>query len=535
MTDYRKHRFHSKAFRAGNFKRMLDFAVRGLPRHVLRGEQYVDCDWAFRIYEREIRQLDEFNIHPKWFSSGVLGAALISLALYPGTLELWRRLARNEVFRDERGSDAPGLLRELIERHQNDRRLTRNHHYQLFLFQASLALASAWVHHADPDRRYSHLPPIPDAAAMIAEVRQLRGERHSKTGFRPPEVTRNRWIELSPPEIIHEPDFRKVLALAKRASDLEGTPPDDSALKNALDWVVKPHPPIELAHPAALAAATASIARNPNCRGLWDRVFGFVGCRKPNQGRKPLSDLSACMLDCIALANRSDSPDRAATALHFRAQVLVNLWLEQPDQFRMALPRAPRERPLDTLWADLEVNFRPRIIFADDAMLLAPPSGQNGTDGEEGGGAASNRKKPSPDAARKRLDTGKKAEKWFLQHYQSVSAHFRGVPLVDCREHQSGYDFKLKPDHGRWYVETKAVAEDSGAISLTDRQWKCARLEGDNYWLVTIRGIGGLRPKPLVVRNPAAYLEPRRQEVLVRRVEWHLNLGDVEAASGRRV
>jgi len=27
-----------------------------------------------------------------------------------------------------------------------------------------------------------------------------------------------------------------------------------------------------------------------------------------------------------------------------------------------------------------------------------------------------NRKNPSPDAARKRLDTGRKAEEWFLKH-----------------------------------------------------------------------------------------------------------------------
>ena len=531
MTELRDQHLRSKALKAGHCKRMLDFAIRGLPRHMLQGEQYINCNWAFGIYEREIRQLDAFNIHPKWFSSGVLGAALISLALYPQTLELWRRLARHEVFRDERGSDAPGFLRELIERHQNDRRLTRNHHYQLFLFQASLALANAWVHHADPDQRYRHLPPIPDAAAMIAEVRQLRGERHSKTGFRPPEVTRSRWIELSPPEVVHEPDFRKVLALAKRASSLEGTPPDDSALKDALDWVIHPHPPIELAHPAALAAAVASIARNPECRGLWDRVLGFVGCRKPNQGRKPLSDLSACMLDCIALANRSDNPDRAATALYYRAQVLVSLWLEQPDQFRMALPRAPKKRPLDALWADLEVNFRPRVIFDGDPALLAPLGGPDGSNGEQGGSAAPNRKKASPDAARKRLDTGEKAEEWFMQHYQTVSPSFRDVPLLDCRKHQSGYDFKLKPDQACLYVETKAVAEDTGPISLTDCQWQRAKLEGDNYFLVTIRGIGGDRPEPVVVRNPAAHLKPRRQAVLVRRVEWQLDLAELETAS----
>jgi hypothetical protein len=393
MTDHRKHHFHSKAFRAGNFKRMLDFAVRGLPRHVLRGEQYVDCEWALRIYEPEIRQLDEFNIHPKWFSSGVLGAALISLALYPETLDLWRRLARNEVFRDERGSDAPGFLRELIERHQNDRRLTRNQFYQLFLFQATLAMAKAWVHHEDPDHHSLQLPPTPDAAEMIAAVRRLKGARHSMTGFRPPEITRDRWVVLDKPQVIHEPDLRKVLILAKRASSLEGSPLADEALNDALEWLIKPHPPVELAHPAALAAAVVSIAWAPDSQGLWDRVFAFIGRRKPNEGRKPYADLSACMLDCITLANRSNNPHRAATALYYCGQVLVDLWLEQPDQFRMALPRAPKERPLDELWADLDVNFTPRIIFESNQPALAPPPEPAGFGGQEGGGKGSTRRR----------------------------------------------------------------------------------------------------------------------------------------------
>ena len=533
MTDHRKHHFHSKAFRAGNFKRMLDFAVRGLPRHVLRGEQYVDCDWAIGIYEHEIHQLDMFEIDPKWFSSGVLGAALISLALYPETLELWRRLARNEVFRDERGSDAPGFLRELIERHQNDRRLTRNQFYQLFLFQATLAMAKAWVHHEDPDHHYLQLPPIPDAAELIAEVRRLKDARHSKTGFRPPEVTRDHWVVLDSPQLIHEPDLRKVLILAKRALSLEESPPGAEALKDALEWVIKPHPPVELAHPAALAAAAASIARSPDCQGLWDRVFAFVGRRKPNEGRKPYADLPACMLDCITLANRSINPDRAATALYYRAQVLVDLWLEQSDQFRMALPRAPKERPLDELWADLEVNFTPRIIFECDRPTLAPHTEPDGSDGGECGGAASVRKKPDSDAARKRLRTGLKAEEWFLEHYQSVCADFQGLPLLDCRHHQSGFDFKVKPERGYWYIETKATAESTGSVSLSSCQWERAQLEGEKYFLVTIRGIGGNNPDALVVRNPAAYLKPHRCEVLVPRVEWRLNMDQLEMAANR--
>jgi hypothetical protein len=213
------------------------------------------------------------------------------------------------------------------------------------------------------------------------------------TGFRPPEITRDRWVVLDKPQVIHEPDLRKVLILAKRASSLEGSPLADEALNDALEWLIKPHPPVELAHPAALAAAVVSIARAPDSQGLWDRVFAFIGRRKPNEGRKPYADLSACMLDCITLANRSNNPHRAATALYYCGQVLVDLWLEQPDQFRMALPRAPKERPLDELWADLDVNFTPRIIFESNQPALAPPPEPAGFGGQEGGGKGSTRRR----------------------------------------------------------------------------------------------------------------------------------------------
>src|SRR5699024_7032499 len=114
------------------------------------------------------------------------------------------------------------------------------------------------------------------------------------------------------------------------------------------------------------------------------------------------------------------------------------------------------------------------------------------------------RKKPNSDAARKRLKTGLKAEDWFLEHYQSVCEDFQGLPLLDCRHHQSGFDFKFKLERGFWYIETKATADSIGSVSLSNRQWERARLEGDKYFLVTIRGIGGNRPDALVVRNPAA-------------------------------
>ncbi|NBB81024.1 MAG: DUF3883 domain-containing protein [Verrucomicrobia bacterium] len=533
MTEQNTLNLKSKAFRDGEQIRMLDFAIRGLPRHALQGEQYVDRDWALGIYQDEIRRLDALDIHSRWFTSGILGAALISVKLSPQTFELWRRLANHEVRRDERGSDAPCLLREIIERHQNDRRLTRSQDYQLFLFQAGLAMARAWTYHADSDHRYVSLPPIPDAAELIAEVRLLEGERHAKMRFRPPKITRERWVALSRPEIIHAPDYEQVLGLAERASRLEAQPLSTESLEKALNWVSDFPPPSKMAHPAALAAAVVSIAQAGECRHLWERVFGQLGRRCPVPGRKPVSDLSATVMDAIMLANRSSDPESAAAALYHRARFLSEQSLERPDAFRMSLPRVPRDRPVDAHWQDLNINFAPRVEFASERRAPTLNPEPDDSDDSEDGGVGSARRKSSSESVRKRLDTGRAGEEWFLQHYQTLCALFHGAPLYDCRERQSGYDCRLETREGDCYVELKTVRQCGGSVRLTDCQWSRASLEGEKYFLIVIRGIDGERPDALIIRNPAARLDPHRREVMVPRVEWYVPLADLEWAAAR--
>lgn len=509
MSKLREIEFQSKVCRGGNLKRTFDFAVRGLPRHFLPDEKYVDVGWAYGVYQREIHALDELDIHPMWFSSGVLGAALISLKLHPRTHELWRRIAQHEVHRDKRGADAAGFLRDLIERHQNDQRLTRSQNYQMFLFQATLAMAKAWVHHGDPDHRYLHLPPIPDAPKLLAEVRASSNERHAQKGFRPPKVTRKHWVELPVPEVVHEPDEAQLEELTRRAASLETDVPDDEALQAALDWVAQDKPPAELAHPAALAAAALSVIQVPESQALWSRAFQFQGCRKPNHGSKPLSDASVTLIDCIRQANRSNEPDRAATELYSRVRLLVNLWHQAPDGWRQSLPRAPKVRPLDALWADLSVNFVPRIIFECERPELTLSSDPGEPD-PNGSKRASRRKKSGPETARKRMDTGRRAEEWFMANYQSVCTEFRDVRLIDCRDRQSGYDFRLMRKRGDWYVEIKSQREGIG-IQLTDRQWIRARLEGENYFLVIVRNVPGQEPEAQVIRNPFVHLKAKKR------------------------
>lgn len=520
----------SKAFRDGGLIRMMDFAIRGVHRHRLQGEQFVDRDWALGIYEEQLYLLDTLNIHSQWFTSGVIGAALITLKLYPQTIEFWRRLAKYELWRDERGSDAPGLLREIIQKHQNDKRLTRSQDYQMFLFQTSIALATAWNHHDDENHRYTKIPPVPDVIEMLAEIQNQEGERCSLTGFRKPATIRASWVLLEPPEIKHRKSSSEVGQLARLAAELEEDKPCENQLKRAVGWLEGVAVPEELAHPAAMAAAVVTVAQNKNAKELWLRVFNYLGCRKPAKGRKPIADASMSILDSIYEANRSNTPQKSAGVLYSRSRFLVKQWLERPNHHRKALPRVPKINPIDEIWRDVVVQFSPRVKFGLDkaAPKLVGELGQN----EQKSSSAAPSKK-AREAGRKRIRTGRLAEEWFRKNYTELAEEFFNSEIVDCRENQNGYDFHIETSEGARYVEVKALSMRGGSIRMTDRQWQKAKLEGDKYYLICIREPRKEEPEAFTIRNPAAVLEPIRRKIIRPVIEWQVRGAELEIAAAR--
>jgi hypothetical protein len=51
--------------------------------------------------------------------------------------------------------------------------------------------------------------------------------------------------------------------------------------------------------------------------------------------------------------------------------------------------------------------------------------------------------------------------------------------LIDRRDHGGGYDFTILFAGGEKYVEVKGLAEGSGGVLFTDKEWYRSKLYGD--------------------------------------------------------
>lgn len=90
----------SKRLRSGTIVDALSIATRGVAR---RDADEFDIYDAVRTFAPELQRLDAVNPRPETFHTGVVSAALLSIALDPSTLEFFRLLSHGE------GSKREGL------------------------------------------------------------------------------------------------------------------------------------------------------------------------------------------------------------------------------------------------------------------------------------------------------------------------------------------------------------------------------------------------------------------------------------------
>lgn len=72
-----------------------------------------------------------------------------------------------------------------------------------------------------------------------------------------------------------------------------------------------------------------------------------------------------------------------------------------------------------------------------------------------------------------------------------------------------GYDFASTDDKSKRFVEMKSSRFDEINITLQPSEWKKAELEGENYYIYVVTGLGaGGNPKLRILQNPIKYLKP---------------------------
>ena len=525
MSSAAPTQLRSKAFRDGGMIRMLDFAVRGLPSHYMLGEQRLDRDLAIKVYWPELQLLDALGIQSRWFWSGSVGAALVSLALWPDSLDLWRQLALHRIRRDERGADAPCFLMELIYRHQDDERLTRSPAFQLHVFQQSLAVAQACADQGDYTLQFQHLPPMPDIVELLDEVRQVKGQRHTMMGFRPTRILRKWWVEPETPQVIHSASLKEARALADSAASIRGRKLSAKALDGAENWIAAHNPPNELSHPAALAAALVTVAEDAACWPLWAASLSNHGLRQPSDQGRPLKDTATRMQDAIVVANRQKEPVHSAVLLFNRLCTTIKRWHTTGERLLTNLPRGAvnRDPELVKAWSRLSVPLTPELRFDSQPQRASPASefqdGELPLGDDANLGCQTGNRKPGSRVAR-RLKTGLKGEKWLMANYKELFPQYEDGTLRNCRRKCEGYDFALVRGRERLFIEVKAVQGESGSIHLEDLQWKKAHQEGSRYYLVVVFDISGDNSAPLVIQDPASVLDPKRKVAIKRSVNW---------------
>lgn len=86
----------------------------------------------------------------------------------------------------------------------------------------------------------------------------------------------------------------------------------------------------------------------------------------------------------------------------------------------------------------------------------------------------------------KRLITGQAAEHYFTQKYKEVDL-FKAFELEDKTKSGCGFDFRLVSS-GRFYaVEVKGMNEQSGNISMTNKEHSVASVLRDQYVLFVVK------------------------------------------------
>lgn len=114
--------------------------------------------------------------------------------------------------------------------------------------------------------------------------------------------------------------------------------------------------------------------------------------------------------------------------------------------------------------------------------------------------------------------TGRKAEDFFINHFKSNRLPSQG-DLIDCRELGAGYDFKIQSGSSSIYVEVKGLAEKTGGIAFTNKEWHTAKRERNNYYLCIVSDLNN-NPAIKFVQDPFSKLSAKKSIYTTIQISW---------------
>lgn len=123
-----------------------------------------------------------------------------------------------------------------------------------------------------------------------------------------------------------------------------------------------------------------------------------------------------------------------------------------------------------------------------------------------------------------RLLTGKAAEEYFVQYYNSINL-FSGYEITDTTKWGCGFDFKLANGSNRFYIEVKGINDKSSNILMTAKEFDVAKALKEKYCLFVVRNFVE-KPEHKFFLNPVSSpdITLKRQEQIITQVNYNTSL-----------
>lgn len=119
-----------------------------------------------------------------------------------------------------------------------------------------------------------------------------------------------------------------------------------------------------------------------------------------------------------------------------------------------------------------------------------------------------------------RAPTGKAAEEFFVKYFSETQIPYNGE-LFDCRDLGVGYDFRIENGGEKYYVEVKGLADNSGEVLFTNKEWAVALNEGERYILCIVTNVNA-NPAITLIKNPGAKINPKKNIFTSIQINWSI-------------
>ena len=122
--------------------------------------------------------------------------------------------------------------------------------------------------------------------------------------------------------------------------------------------------------------------------------------------------------------------------------------------------------------------------------------------------------------------TGKKAEQFFIDYHNVNKSPIAGK-LIDTRDLGCGYDFEIKFESNQHFIEVKGLANNTGGLLFTNKEWETAKRERSKYTVCIVSNINK-SPKINFINDPYKKFNPRKSIVQTVQVQWSVSNNELQ-------